>query len=151
MERFVPIAHGVAALFAVIELGLTAYVVTPKYYYYFLPAVVSFMLFNSIWSLLVLAYLFVTPIYFPRIFHGVVALALEWITMIFWFGGSVGLAAHFGTPRCEGNTYCGSAQAAIAFGFFLWVLFAFLVFVDTMAFLRGRGQSTAQPKPSVVV
>jgi len=148
MERFVPIVHAITAVFAVIELGLTAYLVSP---WWGTPSVLAFMLFNSIWSLIILAYLFLTPLYYARFFHGVVALALEWITMIFWFAGSIALAAWWGSPRCDGNTYCGSTEAAIAFGFFLWALFAFLVFVDTVAFLRGRGHNTtaAQPKPYV--
>ncbi|KAK4246487.1 hypothetical protein C7999DRAFT_15400 [Corynascus novoguineensis] len=145
MERFVPIIHAVTAVFAIIELGITAYLVSPLWG---TPSVLSFMLFNSIWSLLVLAYLFLTPLYFAHFFHGVAALAIEWITMIFWFAGSIALAAWWGAPRCAGNTFCGSTEAAIAFGFFIWVLFAFLVFVDTWAFLRGRGQgSAAHPKP----
>lgn len=110
------------------------------------------MLFNSVWTLLVLAYIFLSPRYFARFFHGVVALILEWVTMIFWFAGSIALAARLGTPECGGNTYCGSAKAAVAFGFFIWALFAFLVFVDTLAFMRGRGHSaTAHPKPHAVV
>lgn len=148
MERFVPIVHAVTAVFTVIELGLTAYLVSPLWW---TPSILSFMVFNSVWTLLLLAYLFLTPLYYARFFHGVVALALEWITMIFWFAGSIALAAYWGSPRCDGNTYCGSTEAAIAFGFFIWALFAFLVFVDTLAFLRGRGHSTAQPKPNVVV
>lgn len=112
----------------------------------------SFMLFNSIWSLLVLAYLAISPVYYARFFHALAALALEWITMIFWFAGSIALACYWGSPRCEGDTYCGSTEAAIAFGFFLWALFGFLVFVDTLATLRSRGHHTttaAQPKPYV--
>jgi hypothetical protein len=108
----------------------------------------SFMLFNSVWTLLVLAYLALTPLYFAHSFHALAALILEWITMIFWFAGSIALATFWGSPRCDGNTYCGSTDAAIAFGFFLWALFAFLVLVDTMATLRARGHSTsAAPKP----
>jgi hypothetical protein len=114
------------------------------------PSTMSFMLFNSIWSLLVLAYVGLTPMYFPGIFHNLASLALEWITMIFWFAGSIALAAYWGSPSCGGNTFCGSVEAAIAFGFFLWVLFAFLVIVDTMEFLRTRGNHTSTgPKPYV--
>ncbi|KAK4153350.1 membrane-associating domain-containing protein [Chaetomidium leptoderma] len=149
MERFVPIVHAVTAVFAVIELGLTAYLVSP--WHWGTPSILAFMLFNSVWSLLVLAYLFLTPLYYARFFHGIVALAIEWITMIFWFAGSIALATYSGSSRCDGNTYCGSVQAAIAFGFFLWALFGFLVVVDTLAFLRGRGHHTAQPKPHVGV
>ncbi|KAL2163632.1 hypothetical protein VTH06DRAFT_5690 [Thermothelomyces fergusii] len=140
MERFAPIVNAITAVFAIIELGLTAYLVSPLWG---TPSVLSFMLFNSIWSLLILAYIFLSPRYFARFFHSMVALILEWITMIFWFAGSIALAAWWGSPICGGNTYCGSVKATIAFGFFIWALFAFLVIVDTLAFMRGRGHSAA--------
>ncbi|KAK4108344.1 hypothetical protein N656DRAFT_718327 [Canariomyces notabilis] len=150
MQRFVPIAHIVAVVFAIIELGLTAYLVSPDGW---TPSVFGFMHFSSIWSLVVLAYIGLTPLYFARVFHRLAALGLEWITMIFWFAGSIALAARWGSPRCDGNTYCGSVGAAIAFGFFLWATFAFLVFVDTLEALRSRGHhtSTAHPKPPMAV
>jgi cytochrome c oxidase assembly factor CtaG len=79
------------------------------------------MVFNSVWSLLVLAYVGITPIYMTSIFHKLAALALNVITTIFWFAGSIALAVAIGGPyNCGANTYCGSEEAAIAFGFFLW-------------------------------
>lgn len=128
---FVAIAHIVAVVFSIVELGLTGYVVslyngtydTGNGYYYsgnFSPDRVNFMLFNSVWSLLVLAYIGLTPLYLTSIFHRLAALALEAITMIFWFAGSIALAVFIGVPRCHGNSWCGSIQAAVAFGFFLW-------------------------------
>lgn len=126
---FVPIAHIVAAILSIIELGLTGYIVsvydgTYSYGYYYggsySPDRVNFMLFNSIWSLLVLAYVGITPLYLTSIFHKLAALALEAVTMIFWFAGSIALAVFVGVPRCNGNNFCGSLQAAVAFGFFLW-------------------------------
>lgn len=126
---FVPIAHIVAVVFSIIELGLTAYVVSlydgtyNNGYYWsgsWSPDRVNFMLFNSIWSLLVLAYIGLTPLYMTSIFHRLAALGLEVVTMIFWFAGSVALAVFIGVPRCHGNSWCGSIQAAVAFGFFLW-------------------------------
>lgn len=122
---FVPIAHIVAAVFAIIELGLTAYIVSgyDGYYPYndsYSPDRVNFMLFNAIWSLLVLAYVGLTPLYLTSIFHKLAALALEGVTVVFWFAGSIALAVFIGAPRCGANTFCGSYQAAVAFGFFLW-------------------------------
>lgn len=124
---FVAIAHIVAAVFSVIELGLTAYLVSVYDGYYYggyysgaSPDRTNFMLFNAIWSLLVLAYVGLTPLYMTNLFHKLAALALEAITMIFWFAGSIALAVMIGAPRCGGNTFCGSYEAAIAFGFFLW-------------------------------
>jgi hypothetical protein len=101
------------------------------------------MLFNAIFTLLVLAYIALTPLYFPRFFHRIASLALEAITMLFWFAGSIALAAGWAHPWCGGSNYCGSVNAAVAFGFFLWALFCFLVFVDIREVLRSRGHRTA--------
>lgn len=126
---FVPIAHIVAAVLSLVELGLTAYIVSVydgTYYsgYYYnnnaSPDRVNFMLFNAVWSLLVLAYVGLTPLYLKSIFHRLAAMALVAITMIFWFAGAVALAVWVGMPRCYGNNFCQSLQAAVAFGFFLW-------------------------------
>ncbi len=121
---FVGAVHLGAIVFAVIELGLLAYLVsvydtasgTASS-----PAVLNFMLFAAIWSLLVLLYVGLAPLYYTRIFHRLASLALEAITMIFWFASSIALAVFFGGPyNCRGDHYCGAIEAAIAFGFFLW-------------------------------
>jgi hypothetical protein len=101
------------------------------------------MLFSSVWSLLVLGYVFLVPLYYAHFFEGLAALAIESITMIFWFAGSIALAAYWGAPKCGSNKFCGSVEAAIAFGFFLWVSFSFLVLVDTLSFWNGRVQHAA--------
>lgn len=148
---FVAIAHIVAVVFSIVELGLTGYVVSlydgtyGNGYYYAgnnSPDRVNFMLFNSVWSLLVLAYIGLTPLYLTSIFHRLAALALEVITMIFWFAGSIALAVFIGVPRCHGNSWCGSTQAAVAFGFFLWAIFLFLVVLDGIEAMRSRRHST---------
>jgi hypothetical protein len=82
------------------------------------------MVFNSVWSILVLIYIGITPLYMTSVFHRLAALVLNVLTAIFWFAGSIAMAAEFGGPYdCRGNTACGSAEAAIAFGFFLWYVF----------------------------
>ncbi|KAK3939158.1 marvel domain-containing protein [Diplogelasinospora grovesii] len=146
---FVPIVHLIAVVFAIIELGLMAYVVTPYDHAWWggPPSVESFMLFNAIWSLLVLLYVGLTPLYLVRLHHRLAALALEWVTMIFWFAGSIALAAYWGSPSCGASTYCGSLEAAVAFGFFLWALFLFLVVLDTIEAMRSRGHATTTAKP----
>lgn len=79
------------------------------------------MVFNSIWSLLVLIYVGITPLYYERLFHKLASVALLIITTIFWFAGSIALAVHVGGPWiCGANRVCGASEAAIAFGFFLW-------------------------------
>lgn len=124
---FVAIAHIVAVIFSIVELGLTAYIAsvydgTYGYMYYAdaSPDRVNFMIFNSVWSLLVLAYIGLTPLYMTSIFHKLAALVLEALTTIFWFAGSIALAVMIGVPRCGSSSFCQSFQAAVAFGFFLW-------------------------------
>ncbi|TPX07228.1 uncharacterized protein E0L32_010822 [Thyridium curvatum] len=142
---FVPIIHVVAAVFAVIELGLTAYLVSTYATPWGgtrSPDVLNFMLFNAIWSLLVLAYVGVTPLYYTRVFHRLASLALEAVTMLFWFAGSIALAVDIGGPySCGASGWCRAAQAAVAFGFFLWALFVALVALDTIEALRSRGHA----------
>ncbi|ROV94829.1 hypothetical protein VPNG_09311 [Cytospora leucostoma] len=145
---FVTIAHIVAAVLSLVELGITAYLVSvyngtywSGYYYGYYsasPDRVNFMLFNSVWSLLILAYVGLTPLYARSLFHGLAALVLEAITMIFWFAGSVALAVYVGVPRCAGNNFCQTLQAAVAFGFFLWALFLFLTVLDALETMRSR-------------
>ncbi|KAI0506684.1 membrane-associating domain-containing protein [Xylaria bambusicola] len=139
---FAPIVHIVAAVFSIIELGLTAYWASLYHWGYtnYSPSSVNFMVFNSVWSLLVLAYIGLVPLYMTSVFHRLAALALNVITAIFWFAGAIAVAVGFGGPYdCRGNTGCQVAEAAIAFGFFLWAIFTFLAVVDAIESLRRRG------------
>jgi hypothetical protein len=97
------------------------------------------MIFNSVWSLLVLAYIGLVPLYATRLFHKLASLALLVITTIFWFAGSIALAVFTGVPECSGSSWCGSLQAAVAFGFFIWAIFTFLLVLDTLEAMRSRG------------
>jgi hypothetical protein len=138
------IAHAVLAVFLIIELGLMAYLVD----WWWSPSSYNFMLFNTIWSILVLLYLALTTTVLTRFFHAMVALGLLIVTTIFWFAGSIAMAAWLGVPNCHHSTPCGSAQAAIAFGFFIWAIFLGLTVLEGMAFMRGRGPSAhADTKP----
>lgn len=103
------------------------------------------MLFNSIWSLLVLAYVGITPIYLTGWFHKLAALVLNSLTALFWFAGSVAMAVVVGVPHCGGYSLCQSLQAAIAFGFFLWAIFMFLTVLDGLEALRSRGHNVPKP------
>jgi hypothetical protein len=111
--------------------------------YNYSPSQANFMVFNSVWSLLVLAYVGLTPLYATHLFHKLASLALEAVTTIFWFAGAIALAVLFGGPfDCGANSFCGAAKAAIAFGFFLWALFGFLTGLDTFESLRSRRSAT---------
>lgn len=132
----------VAGVFSIIELGLTAYLVSEVWS----SSRIEFMVFNSVWSLCVLAYAAVVPIYLTNAFKDVVGLALEVITAIFWFAGSIALAVLF--RGCGGGVFCGCAKAAIVFGFFLWLLFTAMAVLDGLAWNKSRRNSVsvkAQP------
>ncbi|TGJ85135.1 hypothetical protein E0Z10_g3668 [Xylaria hypoxylon] len=140
---FAPIVHIVAAIFAIIELGLTAYWSSLFHSVFGFggssPSVINFMIFNSVWSILVLIYIGVTPLYMTSVFHRLAALVLNVLTAIFWFAGAIALAVGFGGPYDCHDSACSSGEAAIAFGFFLWALFTFLAVVDGIESLRRRG------------
>ncbi|KAL9949102.1 hypothetical protein D7B24_008408 [Verticillium nonalfalfae] len=139
----VTIAQIVAVVFCIIELGLSGFVASA--YWWHSPDIVNFIIFCSVWSLLVLAYLILTPMFMERLFHQLVSLGLLAVTTIFWFAGSIALATWTGTPKCD-NSWCGSAQAAVAFAFFIWAIFTGLLVLDIMTVMRSRGHSTSHAK-----
>nr|CAD60588.1 unnamed protein product [Podospora anserina] len=91
----------------------------------------------SLWSLLVLGYVAMTPRFAPRLFHGTISLAVLCLTTIFWFAGAIAYSVWAGYPYCHGSIWCGSNQAGIAFSWILFVLFTFLAVVETLRFRRG--------------
>jgi len=146
--------RGVAVLFAIIELGLTAYGVS----YYDGCAIidgfeycdnigsVNFLLFTSLWSLLVLAYLLAT-LRFGRFSHPIASFVLLLLTSLFWFSGFIALAVAVG-GGCGLNHACQTMAAASAFGAFLWIIFLVdAVFAGMAAFggSRTSGQNFGQP------
>lgn len=83
---------------------------------------VNFMLFNGVWSLfIVVPYFILAPIFVPALAHRFALVAVDAVTMIFWFAGFIALAADIGDPqRCSKVPLCREMQAAIAFGAFNW-------------------------------
>jgi hypothetical protein len=114
----------VQALFTIIVLGLTAYIVDAytNPWASWSPHSVNFMLFTSIWTLLAVVYLVLTPTRFPRAAHKFAILGVEALTMIFWFAAWVAVAALWGDwwkPARNGSVW-GAGVAAIVFGAFIW-------------------------------
>ncbi|RYP52341.1 hypothetical protein DL768_002452 [Monosporascus sp. mg162] len=145
--NFASIALIVAAVFCIVELALTAYIANSLGsvvlgYRFNLPRV-NFMIFNSVWSLLVLAYVGLSPLYFPRMSHKLVATGLNCATAIFWFAGSIALAVIARVGLWGGGG--GAWGAATAFGFFLWIIFTFLA---VLGVLEARGTSSTAKTPS---
>jgi len=145
----------VAIVLSIIELGLTAYLVNVTNG---TSATRNFFLFESIWTLLLSTAALLSP---GRIFDRYsgaklpLLLILEGITTIFWFASSIAFAAQWGAPHCGNSTFCGSTEAAIAFGFILFFVYLGLMFFEfrgTRARGSGSGSGSggSRTNPSVV-
>lgn len=85
---------------------------------------VNFDLFNAVWTLVVaLPYLSLVPIFFANLSHHYAVLAIEVVTMIFWFAGFIALGALLPPPRACHYSVCSSLQAATVFAAFEWYVF----------------------------
>jgi len=141
-------------VFAIIVLGLTAYVANDYNGGYYArgnasPSQVNFMIFCAVWSILAVAFLILSPRYDTQarhVGHKFAILAVDAVTAIFWFAGFIALAVFIGVPDCGNNHICGSLQASVAFGAFLWVLFSATAVLDTLHVFRTR--DTYDPKPA---
>ena len=62
------------------------------------PSEVSFLLFCSIWTLIAIAFLLVVSVKFASTIasHAYALLAVEAVTMLFWFAGFIALAVYIG-------------------------------------------------------
>lgn len=90
------------------------------------PDEVRYIVFCSVWTLLALIYLILAPLKFPGFAHIFAILAIELLTMIFWFAGFIALTVFLGDRLCYGNV-CSAAKAADVFAAFEWyVLSGFL-------------------------
>ncbi|MCJ1388845.1 hypothetical protein MMC18_001695 [Xylographa bjoerkii] len=142
--------RGVAVLFTIIELGLTAYGVSVYNGCYILDGfeycqtfgAINFLLFASLWSLLVLAYLLAT-LRFGRFSHPIASFVLLLVTALFWFAGFIAVAVFTG-GGCGGDRACQTLAAAAAFGAFLWIIFLVDAVFAGMAAFGGGGRSTGQ-------
>ncbi|KAI8942854.1 hypothetical protein NX059_000894 [Plenodomus lindquistii] len=137
--------RGVQVLFSIIVLGLSAYLVDS---YWSSPHSIRFMLFTSIWTLLAVAYLTLTPTRFPRAAHKFAILGVEFLTMLFWFAAFVAVAVRWGDAYwgwTGHGTFYGSGVAAIVFSAFLWLTF---VVTAALAALHVRGSSRNDTAPA---
>ncbi|TVY46843.1 hypothetical protein LOCC1_G003715 [Lachnellula occidentalis] len=148
------IAQGVLTI---IILGLTAYVVSSwstnySYYYSYSPSQANFLLFTSIWTIPILAYLILAPARLPAAAHKYGILAAEAVTMIFWFAGFVALAALLGDLGCARYwSVCRAAEAAVVFGAFEWLLFGATAIWAVQHVWRSRMTGNMAHDPAVEV
>ncbi|KAM0667355.1 hypothetical protein ACQRIT_003626 [Beauveria bassiana] len=133
MEGISTIVHAVLVVFLIIELGLTAYLVDRSNGN---SSRFNFMLFNSIWTFVVVLYTGLVKRVFSGLYHAIVGLALLALTAIFWFAGSIAIAAKI-PVNCHGVHDCQVAQAATAFGFFLWAITTGLAVIEGLGSRGG--------------
>ncbi len=78
------------------------------------------MVFVSVWTLLVLPYLALAPTMFSRFANKYAILALDALTMLFWFASFIALAVYRDDwGNCRGR-WCNTLTAAAVFGAFEW-------------------------------
>ena len=85
------------------------------------PSQINFLIFDAVWTILALAFLIVVPWRFSetKAHHKFAILAVEGVTMIFWFAGFIALAIFLSDRVCFGHV-CSSAKAGAAFAAFEW-------------------------------
>ncbi|BDD59154.1 hypothetical protein MPDQ_001986 [Monascus purpureus] len=126
--------RAIQIVFAIIVLGLTAYAVGEIFDS---PNTINYVLFVSVWTWIATMYLFLAPAYFPVLANRIAILAVEAVTMVFWFAGFIALGAWLPSPSfCKGDL-CNSLQAATVFGSFEWALFAVTTGVVIYNFRRN--------------
>lgn len=120
----ITISRAAQLLFSLIALGLNASIVDwfNKHQSVTLPAYASFLVFNSVWTILVvLPYTTFCPRYFPKYINRYSSLAIELTTTIFWFCGFIAGAAWLGiVDRC-GGLLCNNARAGVVFAALIFV------------------------------
>lgn len=141
MDLTLPL-RAVQLVFNIIVLGLIGYV---SDYYEDNPSQVSFVLFTSIWTFFALAYLTLAPLYLAKLAHGFALLAVEVLTMLFWFAGFIALAV-FASDHCpESSRACGTMKAAAAFAAFEWLLWTVTTVLVALKTFRSGASSTTKP------
>ncbi|RPA76060.1 hypothetical protein BJ508DRAFT_12008 [Ascobolus immersus RN42] len=142
------ILRGVQAALAVIILGLTAAVINDFTKWNIgSPDEINFLLFCSIWTFLVLAYICFAQKFVPQFHNQYGVVGAEVVTVIFWFAGWVATAARVAPWRnCLNVSICHTAKAAVAMGAFEWLAFMISAFLVIRAFMetrKGAGAATA--------
>lgn len=85
------------------------------------PSQDNFLIFVSVWTaFLAVPYLALSPRLYPRAAHKFAILAVEAVTMLFWFAAFIAAAVFVSRLRlCKGSA-CGALKAAVVFGAFEW-------------------------------
>lgn len=137
-------------LLAIISLGLDAYV---NHWYRTRsligssPSQVNFLIFASVWTLLLIPFLLLTPRFFPSPHQSLIALGLEGVSWVFWLAGWVALERYKSNLELCWGGICRTMVAGIVFGALEWVLFSItLVLAAIHAFRERRSGAPKENK-----
>ncbi|KAL8679979.1 MAG: hypothetical protein Q9186_003795 [Xanthomendoza sp. 1 TL-2023] len=145
MELIGLVLRGLQTLFAIISLGLNAYLCSNNAFYRSSPSQINFLLFTSIWTLFpALPFLAFGTRFLPANANSKIAhVAMDAVTMLFWFAGFIALAVWYNDlPFCYGKV-CNVIVASIVFGAFEWILFSISTAFSALDWWRTRGNSSA--------
>ncbi|OAL55368.1 hypothetical protein IQ07DRAFT_639052 [Pyrenochaeta sp. DS3sAY3a] len=138
--------RGVQAVLSLVVLGLMAYVSSwwSTHWRQSSPSEVNFLIFAPSWTILALVPLVVLPLRFSHLTTSTAAkygiLALEMLTMLFWFGGFIALAVFLSDRICFG-TVCDVARASTAISALNWVAWAVTFVYGVLGVVKGGGMS----------
>ena len=104
------------------------------------PAPMSFLVFTPVWSLLALVALLVVQLKFAYLTASAAAryglLALEGVTMLYWFAGFVALAVFLADRICFGQV-CDVARAGTVIGGLSWAAWMGSFVVGVWGLFKG--------------
>ncbi|KAL8806985.1 MAG: hypothetical protein Q9182_000966 [Xanthomendoza sp. 2 TL-2023] len=145
MELIGLVLRGLQTLFAIISLGLNAYLCSADAFYTLSPSQVNFLLFTSIWTLFpALPFLAFGTRFLPANANNKIAhVAMDALTMLFWFAGFIALAVWYNNLLYCFGKVCGVIVASTVFGAFEWVLFSISTGFSALDWWRTRGNTSA--------
>ncbi|KAL5118822.1 hypothetical protein ACEQ8H_003325 [Pleosporales sp. CAS-2024a] len=137
--------RGVQVVLNITVLGLMAYVAQwwSTHWHQSSPSEVNFLIFAPAWSVLVLASVIIVPLKFSHMLSSKTAqiglLAMEGLTMLYWFGGFVALAVFLSGRICFG-TVCDVARASTALSAINWLAWTVTFGYGVYQVVKGGSQ-----------
>ncbi|KAI9679631.1 MAG: hypothetical protein M1829_001593 [Trizodia sp. TS-e1964] len=97
--------------------------------------------------MLVVAFVVVVPRVAASVGHPIILLALDAVTMLFWFAGFIALAVYITGPFYNVSgcnlSYCHGLRAIVVFGVFEWLLFCLTTVASLLLLVSGsKGTAT---------
>ncbi|KAH7412174.1 hypothetical protein DE146DRAFT_642472 [Phaeosphaeria sp. MPI-PUGE-AT-0046c] len=134
--------RAVQGVLSLTVLGLMAYVSSwwATHWRQSSPMEINFLIFAPSWSVLALAALVVVPMKFSHMLSSKGAkmglLALEGLTMLYWFAGFIALAVFLSDRICFGAV-CDVARASTALSAVTWLSFAVTFVFGVVQMVKG--------------